>query len=124
MLFGPNSLDIRGKSTVSLLVDEVGRRRMLCPATKAATSGHPPVLRIPNREHHSVVTGRLLLLCVLHRFDFVYQYRNHFDRYEEGRVFNPFVEDDKTKPCFTDHHTYEGDVAVLLPRERAYRWRM
>ena len=58
-LFGQNSLDIQGKSTVSLLIDEVGKPSIVFfgPLKGCVASGHPPVLHIPNREHSSMVPG-------------------------------------------------------------------
>ena len=70
-----------------------------------------------------MVAGRLLLLCILHRFDFRCQHRNHSDRYQEGG-FRCVCEDGHAEPHLTDNHTHEGDVAILLPSKRAYRWRM
>jgi len=70
-----------------------------------------------------MVAGRLLLLCVLHRLDFDCQHRNHSDRYQEGSL-SCVCEDNHTELRFTDNHTHERDVAVLLSGERAYRRRM
>lgn len=90
VLFGSNTLDIQGKSTVSLLIDEVRSIHQLSLLdSRDLTTGHSPVLRIPNCEHSPVVPGRLLLLCLLHRLDFGYQHCDHFDRYQEGRVLHP-----------------------------------
>jgi hypothetical protein len=49
-------------------------------------TGHPPILRLPNRQHHTVVTGRLLLLCVLHRTDLSCEHLYHAHRYKEGKA--------------------------------------
>jgi len=59
VLLGSNSLDIQGKSTVSLLIDEVGRASswMMLHRLRGFVSGHSPVLRLPNRVHNSMVTG-------------------------------------------------------------------
>lgn len=59
MLFGSNSLDIQGKSTVSLLIDEVGQvfPWAIFHRSRGFVSGHSPVLRLPNRVHNSMVTG-------------------------------------------------------------------
>lgn len=58
-LFGPNSVDIQGKSTVSLLIDEVGRASswMILHYLRVSFPGHSPVLCIPNRKHNSMVAG-------------------------------------------------------------------
>ena len=55
VLFGKNEIDIKGKSTLLLLVDEV----ILC-CTLLATMintfvGHSSFLHISNRQHPSVV---------------------------------------------------------------------
>lgn len=76
-LFGLNVIDIEGKSTASLLVDEVCRR--LCPRRillERAIVGYTPVLCVSDRQHRAVVLGRLLLLCVLYCAHFCYQYHN------------------------------------------------
>jgi len=60
VLFGPNSLDIQGKSIISLLVDEVSLDSPLMVIfdhLRGTPSGHSPVLCIPSREHNPVVTG-------------------------------------------------------------------
>lgn len=49
-LFGHNVIDIEGKSTISLLVEEV----YLCLVSVVVLSirtflGYPPILRVPNR---------------------------------------------------------------------------
>jgi len=66
-LFGPNLVDIEGKSTLSLLIDEVRvdsvsdrNGNLICE------QGHPSVLRVSSGKHDLVVFGRLLLLRVLH----------------------------------------------------------
>lgn len=82
VLFGQNSLDIQGKSTVSLLIDEVRDHRCIYSVTvlkKCDLLDHPSFLHLPNCEHGSVVIGRLLLLCVLYRFNFRYQHYHHLD---------------------------------------------
>jgi hypothetical protein len=73
VLFGPNTLDIQGKSPISLLIDEVCESP--CNLSLGLLKGHlasdhPPFLHLSNREHSPVVVGRLLLLRVLHRIDF------------------------------------------------------
>lgn len=82
MLFGQNTLDIQGKSTVSLLIDEVCAHRYIYSVKslkKRVASDHPPFLHLPNCEHSSVVIGRLLLLRILYRIDFRCQHYHHFD---------------------------------------------
>ena len=77
-LFGPNVIDIEGKSIVSLLVDEVSF--VLYVTLELNTDlgiGHPPFLRLSDREHHIVVIGRLLLLCVLHRVDIIREHHHN-----------------------------------------------
>ena len=39
--------------------------------------GHPSFLRLPDRQHHTVVIGRLLLLCVLHRVDLIREHHHN-----------------------------------------------
>jgi len=58
-LFGPNSVDIQGKSTVSLLIDEVGHASswVVLHHLRVLSPGHSPVLCIPNRKHNSMVAG-------------------------------------------------------------------
>ena len=46
--------------------------------------GHPPILRLPNRQHHSLVFGRLLLLRILHRPYLRHEYRHDPSRNETG----------------------------------------
>ncbi len=84
-LFGPNLVDIEGKSTLSLLIDEV----RVCPTLTKLVScrvrtGHPSLLRIPDCEHRALVTRRLLLLCVLHCPHLSYQYHYYLDRNQAG----------------------------------------
>jgi hypothetical protein len=77
-LFGSNAIDIEGKSIISLLVDEVSFG--LYVTLELSTDleiGHPPFLRLPDRQHHIVVIGRLLLLCVLHRVDLIREHRHN-----------------------------------------------
>jgi len=77
-LFGPNVIDIEGKSIISLLVDEVSF--VLYVTLELSTDleiGHPPFLRLPDRQHHTVVIGRLLLLCVLHRVDIIREHHHN-----------------------------------------------
>ncbi len=77
-LFGPNVIDIEGKSIISLLVDEVSC--VLYVTLELSTDfeiGHPPFLRLPDRQHHPVVIGRLLLLCLLHRVDLVREHHHN-----------------------------------------------
>ena len=77
-LFGPNVIDIEGKSIVSLLVDEVSF--VLYVIVELSTDleiGHPPFLRLPDRQHRTVVIGRLLLLCVLHRIDLIREHHHN-----------------------------------------------
>lgn len=77
-LFGPNVIDIEGKSTASLLVDEVSRRLCLrCILLERTIVGYTSVLRFSNRQHRAVVLRRLLLLCVLYCAHFCYQYHNN-----------------------------------------------
>ena len=76
-LFGPNVIDIEGKSIISLLVDEVSF--VLYVTLELSTDleiGHPPFLRLSDCQHHPVVIGRLLLLCVLHRVDLVREHHH------------------------------------------------
>lgn len=71
-LFGSNVIDIEGKSTISLLIDEVSLPSNSIPhdCTTAHYSvelimndqlsrylGHPSVLRVPDCQHHLVVAG-------------------------------------------------------------------
>jgi hypothetical protein len=77
-LFGHNVIDIEGKSTISLLVDEVSF--VLYVTLELSTDleiGHPSFLRLPDRQHHIVVIGRLFLLCVLHRVDLVREHHHN-----------------------------------------------
>ena len=77
-LFGPNVIDIEGKSIISLLVDEVSL--VLYATLELSTDleiGHPPFLRLSNRQHHTVVIGRLLLLRVLHRVDIIREHHHN-----------------------------------------------
>ena len=126
-LFGQNSLDIQGKSTVSLLIDEVCDHRCIYPVgtlNQRVTSDHPSFLHLPNCEHSSVVIGRLLLLRVLHRFDFCDQHRNNFGRYQEGGVHDLFAENRQAEGCSPDDLKDEGDVSIFLSSERTHRRRM
>ena len=115
ILFGQNSLDIQGKSAVSLLIDEVRDLCCICSGVLMERVGpdHSPFLHLSNCEHSSVVIRRLLLLCVLYRFDFSHQHCNHFDRYEEGR-FPVCLRRTVIEACFLDDCTDEGDVAIHL----------
>jgi len=57
-LFGPNAIDIEGKSIISLLVDEVSF--VLYVTLELSTDleiGHTPFLRLPDRQHRTVVIG-------------------------------------------------------------------
>ena len=77
-VFGPNVIDIEGKSVISLLVDEVSF--VLYVTLELSTDleiGHPPFLRLPDCQHHTVVIGRLLLLCVLHCVDLIREHRHN-----------------------------------------------
>jgi hypothetical protein len=77
-LFGHNVIDIEGKSIISLLVDEVSF--VLYVTLELSTDleiGHPSFLRLPDRQHHIVVIGRLFLLCVLHRVDLVREHHHN-----------------------------------------------
>ena len=65
-LFGKNEIDIEAKSTGALLVDEA-----CCPSATFSSlswhcAGHPSVLHFPNCKRYPVVSGWLLLLCILH----------------------------------------------------------
>ena len=86
-VFGPNVIDIEGKSVISLLVDEVSV--VLYVTLKLSTDleiGHPPFLRLPDRQHYTVVIGRLLLLCILHCVDLIREHRHNSYRYEKGKT--------------------------------------
>lgn len=77
-LFGHNVIDIEGKSIISLLVDEVSF--VLYVTLELSTDleiGHPSFLRLPDRQHHTVVIGRLFLLCILHRVDLVREHHHN-----------------------------------------------
>jgi cation-transporting ATPase 13A3/4/5 len=55
-LFGSNIIDIEGKSVISLLVDEVSFCFMCHSELSTDLEiGHPPFLRLPDRQHHTVV---------------------------------------------------------------------
>jgi len=54
-LFGPNIVDIEGKSTISLLVDEVGGKLMDQQPSHHMID-YPPVLRVSSGQHHPLVT--------------------------------------------------------------------
>lgn len=68
-LFGPNLVDIQSKSTVSLLLDEVGFLLFedICIVTQPIDTDYTSLLCISNCEYYSMVYGQLLLLCILHR---------------------------------------------------------
>lgn len=75
-------IDIEAKSTLALLVEEVGyvvpnlvNLANLFPGSAGLAS----ILHIPDRQHHPLVYRRLLLLRILHCFDIGYQYRQHFN---------------------------------------------
>ncbi len=50
---------------------------VLSELRKDRVIGHPPILRLPNRQHHTVVNGQLLLLCVLHRIDLIFEHHHN-----------------------------------------------
>ena len=66
-LFGNNEIDVEGKSTMSLLLDEVLFDSLTEVNSLIRVQGHPSVFCLPNCKHSSLVTGQLLLLRVLHR---------------------------------------------------------
>ena len=77
-LFGLNVIDIEGKSVISLLVDEVSFvLYVTLELSMDLEIGHPPFLRLSDRQHHTVVNGRLLLLCILHRVDLIREHRHN-----------------------------------------------
>lgn len=75
-------IDIEAKSTLALLVEEVG---YVVPNVVNLANlfpdfvGPASILHVPDCQHHPLVYRRLLLLCVLHCFDIGYQYRQHFN---------------------------------------------
>jgi hypothetical protein len=80
-LFGANVIDIEGKSTISLLIDEVSDYSIELnhfSETHCYTAGHSSFLRVSDSKYHPVVSRRLLLLCVLYRVDFRYQHHHNF----------------------------------------------
>lgn len=54
-LFGPNVMDVEGKSTVSLLIDEVRVELCLPRYLANQTADHTPLLCFPNCKHYPVV---------------------------------------------------------------------
>jgi hypothetical protein len=65
-----------------------GRGALIFPPNSHSCSsgftGCPPFLRVPNRQHHPLVPGRLLLLCLLYRPDLSRQYNIDSRRHQEG----------------------------------------
>jgi hypothetical protein len=49
-------------------------------------TGHPSFLRLPDCQHHTVVIGRLLLLCFLHRVDLSCEHHHDTYRHQEGKT--------------------------------------
>jgi hypothetical protein len=77
-LFGPNVIDIKGKSVLSILIDEVCYLFYVVYLDfDCDIRGYPSLLCISNRQHCSLVSGRLLLLCVLYRPDIGHQHNDN-----------------------------------------------
>ena len=88
-LFGPNVIEIKGRSIVTLLLDEVG----LAPCTylefnNGPEIGHPPILCLPDRQYRPLVIGRLFLLRLLYRINIRCEHRHDSYRYEEGKRYS------------------------------------
>jgi hypothetical protein len=57
LLFGNNEIDVEGKSTISLLIDEVLFYSPTEPRSHIRVQGDPSIFCLPNCKHYSVVTG-------------------------------------------------------------------
>lgn len=83
-VFGPNLINIREKPTTKLLRDEVTQSSVPCISLSNIYIGPKPFLRIPNRQHYSLVHGRLLLLCLLYLHHQCRQHHYYIGRDKEG----------------------------------------
>jgi hypothetical protein len=50
--------------------------------------GHPPILRLPDRQYRSLVVGRLLLLRLLHRINISCEHHHDSYRHKEGKRYS------------------------------------
>lgn len=75
LLFGNNEIDVKAKSTISLLIDEVLFHSVTEAISHIRAAGDPSIFCLPNCKHYSMVTGQLLLLCILHRCD-IFKHRH------------------------------------------------
>jgi hypothetical protein len=88
-LFGPNVIEIEGKSIISLLLDEVGLALCCSLASNNGPEiGHPPILRLPDCQHRPLVVGRLLLLRLLHRIYLSCEHHHDSHRHKEGKRYS------------------------------------
>jgi hypothetical protein len=81
--------------------------------------GHPPILRLSDRQHHTVVIGRLLLLCVLHRIDLICEHHYNTYRHEEGKTASTSgMIGILIHFAYTDHRSGARIVPLFMSRER------
>ena len=81
--------------------------------------GHPPFLRLPDCQHHTVVIGRLFLLRVLHRIDLLCEHHYNAYRYEEGKTASATeVTGILIHSVYTDHRSGARIVPLYMSCER------
>ena len=126
-LFGPNSLDIKGKSAVSLLIDEVSE------PTQCILSDH---LRDASLQVIHPFYIFQIASIVLWSLDDYYYYAFCIALISIVSIVTTLIDTKKVESLtclrrtvkltfvFVDNRTHEGDVTILMPGKRAHRWRM
>lgn len=79
-VFGKNVIEIREKTIPQLLMDEVSMVNGRYCLQLTIRVGFSPVLHFPDRQPHTLVYGRVLLLCCSHILHISIQYYDHHHR--------------------------------------------
>ena len=85
---GPNVIEIKGRSIVTLLLNEAGLACAYLEFNNGPEIGLPPILRLLDRQYRPLVVGRLFLLRLLHRINIRCEHCHDSYRYEGGKKYS------------------------------------